>query len=1202
MIKQQYFSSMIFVLFVLLFVSLSTSLQQSNPLKQFNVTPDSIYLNWTNNYTSNITITINETFNNITIEILNSTSVTENYTQGNDQNYCTNLYKLYVRDTYGNYTNIIGPLNATNSSNITIIDNVGYNHLGCKPGRYWIEKFTIRNSTQTNETANITVYIDIPISITNNADILSTGIGRFYGQLPINSTTYQSFYFNTSLVPNATGIKINLTGWLSSQDIDLFLFDNSTTPILMMKSINKTHTVESLLYNYLPSIEKTWEIRVYGNSTSAISYSGMMIFTTLNVTNSSLNFSVMNASELKQVEITLRNEGNLTLSNVAESKELYRIHKFGGNGTRNFTFFVPDSSIATKVKISLNWTGSSNYSFNLYNPSNSIIVSSANKYVYANVTGVMQEEYNETTNISTAGIWKVEVKDNSASNDPYNLTVFVHVNTTNWFRTNYTTMTFNRTGNANYTCPVQINFTVQNNSMDGLYEGYIQYLDVNSAGIKIPILINVTTPMLVINNTLNFTTITIDENYGTNLTRTLNVYVNNTGSYGLNVVITNSSNGTMTCVPGTGCSSGYANFSYNSITSISNRSSQTLNVNITYNSSMSPGLYSGWILFNAMNTSVTLTSHPYETFNLTLRLNLTNLLDVRVQEVKSTDGDTWTLNSSVENATAEFKIYYVNGTAIESQNSLNTSNFTVWLTHVNVTSYRIPTSGGLSIYNGTNPIYNGIDPFYRINFTVPANIPGGQYSVHVMANYTKNPSYGGEGSNQTLIINNTGLKLTALTTTSFSFYEGESAEYLNISVINYGPINPGGSITMDDWTNATITAYWANDSCISGQNERSFTFTASDPDGTIGANGTETCVFSWKIQPASSVSSDTEVSNLKILATDANFSGIENIYILVQDNTTTTTTVPSSSSSSSSSSTSNASSKVSGTTDYLNIVDYPSSISIEQGGSKKVGITVNNTNKTLTQNMIVSVIDINSSWYSVNPSTAVKLKRGASYTFEVTFNIPNNASIGDYSAKFNATSVYINPTKPDVSFIYDTVLKSFTLKVTPGEALKSEINTKLSQYKNDMNSLDEQINQSKNKNYNTSEVESLLDQLSTKISQANSYVSNGDYSSAYNLLDGIASLINQTESALINLNPITGQVGEVEGDWWSWGKWVVIVVVVIVSFVLGYMLWPTKPGETKPTPKTIVEGVVEGKKDKITETFAKLKERWKEIREKRKES
>jgi hypothetical protein len=603
-----------------------------------------------------------------------------------------------------------------------------------------------------------------------------------------------------------------------------------------------------------------------------------------------------------------------------------------------------------------------------------------------------------------------------------------------------------------------------------------------------------------------------------------------------------------------------------------------------------------------MNTSVTLTSHPYETFNLTLRLNLTNLLDVRVQEVKSTDGDTWTLNSSVENATAEFKIYYVNGTAIESQNSLNTSNFTVWLTHVNVTSYRIPTSGGLSIYNGTNPIYNGIDPFYRINFTVPANIPGGQYSVHVMANYTKNPSYGGEGSNQTLIINNTGLKLTALTTTSFSFYEGESAEYLNISVINYGPINPGGSITMDDWTNATITAYWANDSCISGQNERSFTFTASDPDGTIGANGTETCVFSWKIQPASSVSSDTEVSNLKILATDANFSGIENIYILVQDNTTTTTTVPSSSSSSSSSSTSNASSKVSGTTDYLNIVDYPSSISIEQGGSKKVGITVNNTNKTLTQNMIVSVIDINSSWYSVNPSTAVKLKRGASYTFEVTFNIPNNASIGDYSAKFNATSVYINPTKPDVSFIYDTVLKSFTLKVTPGEALKSEINTKLSQYKNDMNSLDEQINQSKNKNYNTSEVESLLDQLSTKISQANSYVSNGDYSSAYNLLDGIASLINQTESALINLNPITGQVGEVEGDWWSWGKWVVIVVVVIVSFVLGYMLWPTKPGETKPTPKTIVEGVVEGKKDKITETFAKLKERWKEIREKRKES
>jgi len=99
-----------------------------------------------------------------------------------------------------------------------------------------------------------------------------------------------------------------------------------------------------------------WEIRVYGNYTSTIPYNGMIVFTTLNVTNSSdiqvssIDFGVMNASELKQTEIILRNEGNLTLSNVAESKELYHVNRFSGSNAKNFTFFVPDSSIALQPK------------------------------------------------------------------------------------------------------------------------------------------------------------------------------------------------------------------------------------------------------------------------------------------------------------------------------------------------------------------------------------------------------------------------------------------------------------------------------------------------------------------------------------------------------------------------------------------------------------------------------------------------------------------------------------------------------------------------------------------------------------------------------------------------------------------------------------------------------------------------------------
>ena len=1210
MIKPRYLLFIGFVLFGLLFVSLTISVQQSNPLRQFNVTPDTIYLNWTNNYASNITITINESFNNITVEILNGTSVaTVNYSQTNSQTRCgsgSQGYYLFVKDVNASnlYNNTIGPLNATNSSIATIIDNIDFNHNQCSPGRYWINQLIIRNTTQTNEIANITVFIDIPISSSNtltesvnNANLPTTGVGYFGNgaNLPINATTYHSYYFNTSLVPNATGIMINLTGWSASQDIDLFLFDNSTTPALKAKSINKTHIVESLLYNYLPSTEKMWEIRVYGNSTSNISYNGMIIFTTLNVTNSSnlqvssINFGVMNASELKQAEIILRNEGNLTLSNVIESKELYRVHKFGGNDAENFTFIVPDSSIATRVKVSLNWTGSSNYSFNLYNQNDSIVMSSVNKYVYANATRAMQEEYNETSSISTAGIWKVEVKNNSVATDPYNITVYVYVSPTNWISTNYTTMTFNRTGNSNYTSAVQINLTVQNTTMDGLYEGYIQYLDSNKAGIKIPISINVTTPMLVVNGTLNSTTIRIDEDYGINLTRVLNITLNNTGFYNLGLSLTNSSNIL------SGPSGYFANFTYNQITSINNYSSQFLNVNITFNSSMSTGVYEGWILFNATSTSVNLTSHPYESFNLTLRLNLTNSLDVRVQEIISADGDTYTLNTSAENVTTKLKIYYVNGTTVEAKNALNTSNFTIWLVNSNLTSHRIPSSGGLSIYNGTNPIY--IDPFYTINFVVPASSPGGQYAVHTSVNYNKNPRYTGEGINQSLFINNTGLYMTCTypdSTCNINVEEGSNTTYLNVSVVNYGSVDPvGGTISfINNSCYADIDALSARTTCTGSPSGMTFTSI------NVSRNISEGCIFSWRIVSTGSVSSNIPCTyNIRLTNTSYHTDNQISGTLTVTDTGVTTTTVPSSSSGGTGGSGGDSTSKVSGTAEYLNIVDYPTSISIEQGGSKVVSVAVNNTNKTLTQNMKLTIDGINSSWYSVNPSTAVKLKRGESYTFEVTFNIPTNASIGDYSAKFNATSLYINPVKPTTTFIYDTVLKSFTLKVAPGEALKSEITTKLSGYTNDMNSLEQEINQSKNQGYNTSEADSLLSQLKTKINQAKNYVSSGDYTSAYNLLDDIAGLINQTRTALTGLTPITGKA--TAGTWWGWGKWVVIVVVAIVATVLGYMLWPTKPGETKPTPGAIVQREVIEKKDKISETFAKLKERWKEIRKKR---
>jgi hypothetical protein len=219
----------------------------------------------------------------------------------------------------------------------------------------------------------------------------------------------------------------------------------------------------------------------------------------------------------------------------------------------------------------------------------------------------------------------------------------------------------------------------------------------------------------------------------------------------------------------------------------------------------------------------------------------------------------------------------------------------------------------------------------------------------------------------------------------------------------------------------------------------------------------------------------------------------------------------------------------------------------------------------------------------------VKLKRAESYTFDVTFNIPENATLGDYSGKFNATSFYQHPTK-NITFIYATVLKDFTLKVLPGEKLKAEIEANLSSFKSDMESLEQEINQSKKQGYNTSEVKNLLSQLKAKINEAYDYIDAGDYLSAYNLLDDIESLMNQTRNALAELKP----TGVFVANWWDWGKWVVVGVVAVVIGLLGYMLWPTSTGykPKREYPRMEV-------KDRVNEMFRKLGEKWKKIKERK---
>lgn len=1160
---------LVFVLaFTLLAIlSIHTSLSAwSSPSQQFNVTPDKIYLNWTNNYNSSFNVAVNSTFGgwlNVTVDNATAPSASPpsiyslmfNYTTGTQCSppdvYCIGLF---VQNESGDYNTI--SKNMTSQNSTTFYLNISYSSIPL-PGRYF-GNIKVYNTSAQSENANITVILDAPISVNNN-----TGSGSFSGALLSNAKTYQSFYVNATSIPNSTGMKVNIS-WSPVQDIDLYLFDNSSTPKLLTKSINKNVTSESLLYSFIPPQGGVWEMRVYGNFTNQ-GYNGNVYFTTLNSTIHALNYFVRNASDMNESVITLRNNGNLNMSNVVESKEMFYVIRSYGNGTKNFTFLVPDSAIAQKIKVSLNWTSSNSaYLLNLYKPDSSLAITSRNKYIYANVSGAEMEEYNETSDIST-GFWTLEVKSgtNSTSIDPYNVTIYIKVNEANWIATNYTTsatgFSFNSLGLSNSSYIDDVNLTVPSNAMNGIYEGSIKYLDVNGAGISIPIRVNVTVPSLVVNGTWNLTTLRIDENINASFLKVLNITLNNTGSYDISSISTINS---------TSLTSGdrYINLTYKAPTSVSKNGFGILNITLNLSTSTTgdiPEVYKGWIFLSTSDSSYP--SYPYQGFNLSIEVNLTNRVEVRVTGIITGDSSpNWIQNASTlpRNATVQYlNVYYVNGTQFKGTSLIDYANVSSVSIYHSATGYSLSsliisnTSGGFE----PNPNTGN----YKFNFTVPSNTPGGEYEVHV-ALRNSNGVLSGESANKTLYINNTGFFMNS-STSNIAIYNG-SETYFSILIYNFGSLSGSTNLRFDKGScpiTVTLPSPYCNavsGSC-SNPGDVNISFSLINGNDTSGQNNA-----TWKITGSGTGSctayvygTSTWFYNISLPITVIATNGTQSSQDQTQTSTQNTTSTGQSAK-------------------YMNFTSYTSLIQIAQNSSTTTTVTVKNINTTRTQNIKLAVENISSTWTTVNPAL-VAVTSLNSTTFTVTFNIPSDAEIKDYNAVFKAISDYTNATA------------NFVLRVTPSESQKSIIDQNIASFRANMTQLSLEINESKSKGYNVSLAESKLLELKSTIEQAEAYANQNDYFNAYRLLGSIRTLIEGTRTELseASLAP-TGGLGPLSNiSLPSWAIYAIVGVSVAVAVLLVFSFM------SKGKPKTVTKEGSPIKKEesslqKIKLIFSKPKE------------
>jgi len=1191
--KSAFWLLLIFICLGLLFSIIPTFSVQWSTTMQFSVIPDTVYLNWTNNYNSIFNITANNTYQGglFSVTINNGTlgtgahSLFFNYTSNNYDcgSYVYHCANLMIYNTSGNvkvqsisFTNTSVPNNET-----FYLINTSAN----LPGGRYIGTIQIYNTSLSTEQANITAILDIPLDVSNN-----TGIGTFgsatnmYG-FPANNSLYHSIYFNTSSMVNATNIKINISGWLSSQSVDLLLFNGSN---LVGKSTNKYSNNQSLIYSFLPPSPAMWEIRIYGNDTRTVSYFGTIYYSTLDVSSRSIDYGIKNASTLStpaysnSTNIALANVGVLNISNIMETKELYYVTRFYGNGTRNFTFLIPDSSIAQKIKVSLNWTTptSSIYMFNVYKPDKTFAINSLNKFLYANASSSEAEEYNETTDISS-GYWIVEVKNstvNSSVENAYNVSIYITVNASAWITTNYinsssgVTLNASTFGLASSTTSVNVNLTIPNSTMNGIYEGYLKYLDVNGVGARIPIRINVSAPVLLVNGTWNTATASVTENINTSLSttplKTFNITINNTGSVDITDITTINS----TSLNLTSNSSYYINLSYQAPTRIPAGKSGVLNITMTPNTDITLGKvgeYRGWITLLTNNSEYS--AYPYSNFTLNLLFNLTKLLDVRITGINPYDGSAtnWIQNtSSPKNVTIEYlNVYYMNGTKFAGTALFNFPNISyVYLTNPSA-SYQ---SANLNlIQTGFSPDFENpaTSGNYRFNITLPTNLTGGSYKVNV---HLKDSTglLEGEGSNTTLFVNNTGLYMSTSNSTSISI-GNTSLTYFGVNVSNYGNLAASEDYIMfskpTSCSGYTVEFSSASGGCGSG---------AVNSLLTIPAYNTS-CIVTWRITGGSSAAS----------ACTSNIIGSPSSHWFNPNGINVSVTVTAAGSSSTTD-TSTSNTALNTTTTYtpnLAFTKAETLITIQQNSSYSTDIGISNTGQT-NQNVTFSIDTINSSWYSIN-ATNIYLIVGKAGGFKVIFNV-GNVDVKDYNGVFRATS----PTK--------AITSNFVLRVTPAPTTKTQINETLQSYRANMTSLEQQLSQLKKQGYNVTDAEAKFSELESKVEEAESYIRSGDYNSAYYLFDSINNLLSEVKSDLSKVKK-TGGLGFISLPQ-GITLYVLIGVGVAVGGVLAYLFWPTR-GPAKPAYGAKAEEVkkpklgqskleqLKGLKEKLSNLFKREK-------------
>ncbi|MBI4177572.1 MAG: hypothetical protein HY516_04355 [Candidatus Aenigmarchaeota archaeon] len=747
----------------------------SSSILEFNVTSGAFFANWTQRdwvdpYAFNITIG-NNLSNTATWIVLNITNTT------------------LIRTSAGEFAEIIvnntANLNQLNISsfataNITIRFNVSL----LNPGRY-TGNLTVTNSSNAGaKINNLTVRLDVPITPNETASRSKS----FFG----NITTLNSvdvFYIN---VTNTSGFYVNV----NDSRLDLLLFDNGTNLV----AFNNTNSSSNrTLFHQASYNNAVYELRIFYNTTSVsqyIPYNGIVEFSYLNSSLRFLHFAANatpDAATATRITFTLNNTNRVNYTTVTETETISRFElRVNMQNSTNITIPVP--GYYTSIDALIEWNNiSADFNLTVYNSSGISVSNQSKRNDMFNVTGL---DFNRIFSRSTANVnefnksWFVSVKG-----DPlvyYNLTIKINMDNS-WLGSsfgNYTRQFVLNSTQENAT--VDFNVSVPQLSADGVYNGTISFRAGTGHYMVVPFGVNVTAPMLMVNNTFSGILLYVVDNVGANKTLDYLLTVNNTGSYALTLNHTNT-----TWLNDSGTNTVSYNYSFETPIAALNSTLLRIRLNITTQTTSSgESVYYGWIKLNASN------AHPYTEFLVNVTLNLTNKLNVIVNNVTNqTDKGLW-INpiNKTENYTklastdpvfvnVSINVTYQNGTFVSG---LNATNFTVWL------QTEFPYEGSNYTLNFTNVTVMGVlnaiasERSYAINISIPSTIAGGNYSVYATVVDGQTFRNGGTAKFNYLYVNSSALAIDAYNGTHDSdefFNTGNRDVFVNVTNVGGGALS-----------------------------------------------------------------------------------------------------------------------------------------------------------------------------------------------------------------------------------------------------------------------------------------------------------------------------------------------------------------------------------------------------------------------------